>query len=323
MRGIILVNTGSPASPSPKDVGRYLSEFLMDERIVDIPFVFRFLLVQGVIVPFRKYKSAKSYSAIWTDEGSPLMVNSFKFAQEVEDLSGIAAEVAMRYGSETVESALARLKARVPNLSEVVVVPMFPHYAMSSYESAALYATSELQRLDRSLAVTVVKPFYNQTGYIDSLAGLFASFDLSQYDWLQFSYHSIPIRQLQKSLNAVSQEHTFDVSYRYQVEQTSKLLAQKLGMQNRYGVSYQSAMGKSWLGPPTNEVLTDLARKELKKVLVISPAFVADNLETLKDINVEARKIFLDAGGEKFSYVPCLNGSKQFAKFIVDLVESV
>lgn len=323
MRGIILINTGSPVSPSPKDVGRYLSEFLMDERIIDMPFIFRFLLVRGVIVPFRKYKSAKSYSAIWTDEGSPLLVNTIKLARKIEDLSGIAVEVAMRYGSETVESALARLKVRVANLSEVVVVPMFPHYAMSSYESAALYAKSELQRIDCSLVVKVVEPFYNQPGYIDSLVGLFASVDLSQCDWLQFSYHSIPIRQLQKSINSISLEHSYNVNYQHQVEQTSKLVAQKLGMMDRYGVSYQSAIGKKWLGPSTSEVLTNLPKKGIKRMLVISPAFVADNLETLKDISVEARKKFMDAGGTEFTYVPCLNDSSQFAQFIVDLVEAV
>lgn len=323
MRGIILVNTGSPASPSPRDVGRYLSEFLMDERIIDIPFIFRFLLVRGIIVPFRKYKSAKAYSAIWTDEGSPLLVNSIRLAQKVEGLSGVAVEVAMRYGNEAVEGALTRLKSRVANLSEVVVVPMFPHYAMSSYESAALHAKSELQRLDGSLAIKVVESFYNQPGYIDSLMGLFASLDLSRYDWLQFSYHSIPIRQLQKSLSSVSKHHALDVSYQHQVEETSKQVAQKLGLQDRYGVSYQSAMGKSWLGPSTSEVLTNLPKKGIKRILVASPAFVADNLETLKDINVEARKIFMDAGGMEYTYVSCLNDSSQFAQFIVDLVESV
>jgi ferrochelatase len=295
----------------------------MDERIIDIPFIFRFLLVRGIIVPFRKYKSAKAYSAIWTDEGSPLLVNSIKLALKVEGLSGIAAEIAMRYGNETVEVALARLKARVANLSEVVVVPMFPHYAMSSYESAALHVKSELKHLDRSLAVKVVMPFYNQPGYIDSLVDLFALLDLSQYDWLQFSYHSIPIRLLQKSLNSVSRDHALDVSYQYQVEETSKQVAQKLGLQDRYGVSYQSAMGEKWLGPSTSEVLTDLPKKGIKKILVISPAFVADNLETLKDINIEARKIFMDAGGDEFTYVSCLNDSSQFAQFIVDWVESV
>ena len=323
MRGIILVNTGSPASPSPKDVGRYLSEFLMDERIIDIPFIFRFLLVRGVIVPFRKYKSAKAYGAIWTDEGSPLLVNSIRLAKKVEGLSGVAVEVAMRYGNEAIEGALARLKARVVNLSEVVVVPMFPHYAMSSYESAALHAKSELQHLDGRLAVKVAEPFYNQPGYIDSLVNLFASLDLSRYDWLQFSYHSIPIRQLQKSLSSVSRDYAFEVSYQHQVEETSRLVAQQLGMMDRYGVSYQSAMGKNWLGPSTSEVLTDLPKRGIKRILVISPAFVADNLETFKDINVEARKIFMDAGGDEFTYVSCLNDSSQFAQFIVDWVESV
>jgi protoporphyrin/coproporphyrin ferrochelatase len=323
MRGIILINTGSPASPSPKDVGRYLSEFLMDERIIDMPFILRLLLVQGVIVPFRKYKSAKSYSAIWTNEGSPLLVNSISLARKVEDLSGIAAEVAMRYGSETVEKALARLRERAADLTEVVVVPMFPHYAMSSYESAALHAKSELQRLDVSLSVKIVEPFYRQPSYIDSLVGLFASLDLSQYDWLQFSYHSIPMRQLQKTISSVSAEHSLEVSYEYQVEQTSMLVAQQLGMADRYGVSYQSAMGRQWLGPSTSSILAQLPAKGVKRMLVISPAFVADNLETLKDINVEARKIFFDAGGCVFTYVPCLNDGRQFAQCIVDLVDAV
>ena len=323
MKGIILINTGSPATSSPKDVGRYLSEFLMDERIIDIPFIPRFLLVRGIIVPFRKHKSAKAYRAIWTDEGSPLLSNAFKLARKVEDISGVAVEVAMRYGSVTIENALKGLKGRVANLTEVVVVPLFPHYAMSSYESAVFHAKKELQRLDSSLEVKVVEPYYRHHLYIDSLVDLFASIDLSKYDWLQFSYHSIPVSQLQKSLRSVSSERSFDVNYQYQVEQTSALVAGRLGMKDRYGISYQSAIGEKWIGPSTNEVLASLPAKENSNVLVVSPGFVADNLETLKDIDFDARKRFMEAGGNSFTYIPCLNDSRLFAQFIISVSESL
>ncbi len=320
MRGVILINTGSPASPSPKEVGRYLSQFLMDERVIDIPLIPRFMLVRGIIVPFRKYKSAKSYGAIWTNEGSPLQVNSVKLALKVEQISGMVTEVAMRFGSSTVESALARLKSRVDNLSEVVVVPMFPHYAMSSYESAALFAQHELQRLDGHLSIRVVKPFYNHSSYISSLVSLFGKVDVSQYDWLQFTYHSIPIRQLQKSLNMVPSSCSTEVNYQYQVEQTSMLVAERLGMASRYSVSYQSSMGEKWLKPSTDDVLANFPSKGIKRVLVISPAFVADNLETLKDIDVEVREMFMVAGGEVFTYIPCLNDNDDWARAVVEII---
>ncbi len=323
MKGVILINTGSPASPSIRDVGSYLSEFLMDERVIDIPFIPRFLLVRGVIVPFRKYKSAKSYSTIWTNDGAPLLVNSVKLAQKVEALTGIAVEVAMRYGRETVKNAFTRLNARVSDLSEVVVVPLFPHYAMSSYETVAVHAEAMLQQLSSSITIRVVEPFYNHPQYIDSLAGQFASLNLSSYDRLLFSYHSIPIRQQEKSLKKVMSDQSFGVNYQYQVEQTSKLVAEKVGMIDRYDVSFQSAIGDRWLGPSTGDVLGRLPSMGIKRVLVMSPAFVADNLETLKDINVEARKIFMDAGGDAFTYVPCLNDSSLFAQFVANMVNAV
>lgn len=319
MRGVILINTGSPDSPSVKDVGRYLAEFLMDKRVIDIPLICRFMLVRGIIVPFRKRKSARSYGSIWTSEGAPLTVTSRRLAQKVEQVAGVPVEVAMRYGSLSVGLALERLQSRTPNLSEVVVLPMFPHYAMSSYESAARHAEYELRRLAPSLSVKTVPPFFSDDRYISSLVDLFSAVDCQQYDWLQVTYHSIPLRHQAKAVAGHNEDAT-SVSYQYQAEQTAMLLAQRLNMGDRYGVSYQSAMGKGWLMPSTDDVLARLPARGVKRLLIISPAFVADNLETIKDINVDAREIFIKAGGDVFTYIPCLNDGDRWASAVGSIV---
>lgn len=323
MVGVIVVNTGSPDSYNPRDVGRYLAEFLMDERVIDIPLWQRFLLVKGIIVPFRKYKSAKSYQKIWGDNGSPLLTNTTEQARLLEMALDTPVEVAMRYGNPTVEHASLRLVSRASKLSKVVVVPMFPHYAMSSYESVLNHAVGEVKRVLPSVKVGWVEPYYSKAGYIAALADKFSNVNLEQYDWLQLSYHSIPLRHQSKSLASIGKQDFRKASYSYQVEQTSLLLAQKLGMDTRFGVSYQSSLGSKWLGPSTSEVLSELPKKGVRRLLIASPAFVADNLETIKDIGEEARAVFIESGGEELCYVPCLNDSKLFAEFLSDEVKQL
>lgn len=317
MKGVILINTGSPDSFSPNDVGHYLSQFLMDERIIDLPIIQRTLLVKGIIIPFRKYKSAKAYQTIWTNEGSPLIVYSHKLARKVEQHLNMPCEVAMRYGSLTVEAAIDRLTTKQGNLSEILLVPLFPHYAMSSYESAMVHAQKILEA--RQLKYRTLPPFFKEDRYINALANLFERIDLSQYDWVQFSYHSIPLRHLRKSIGKVANEKRLDVDYEFQTKETARLVAEKIGMATQYGVSYQSAIGKSWLGPSTDDILKKLPSEGIKKLLIISPAFVADNLETIKDIDAEARDIFLKSGGETFKYIPCLNDRDDWATALAEM----
>lgn len=311
MRGIILINTGSPDSFHPDDVGHYLTQFLTDERIIDLPNLQRNLLVRGIIVPFRKYKSAKAYQSVWTDNGAPLIVNSLRLAEKVEQYSHIPCEAAMRYGSLTVEKAIDRLSLKVANLSEIVLLPLFPHFAMSSYESAALHAQTIIA--SKKLKCITLPPFYGEEWYIDSLANLFTHIDLSAYQHILFTYHSIPLRQLRKSLEQAEKARQHEVDYRYQTYETSRLVAEKVGMPSKFSVSYQSAIGKSWLGPTTNEILQNFPAQGIKRLIIISPAFVADNLETIKDIDREARSLFLKAGGEEFCYIPCLNDRDDWA----------
>lgn len=321
MRGVILINTGSPDSTQPADVGRYLTEFLMDERVIDIPAFQRSLLVKGIIVPFRKYKSAKSYAKIWTPNGSPLVVVNQRLTQKVEDASGIACETAMRYGNPSVSSALQRLKERVPTLSEVLVVPLFPHFAMSSYESAALHAEKCIRESDPSLQVDILPPFYSDPSYIESLVSLFRNVDLDRYSWIQFSYHSIPIRHQEKSTRGYSGEVQKQYDYHYQVHETSRLVAEKIGFGDKFGVSYQSPMGRKWLGPITQDVVQMLASNH-KRLLVISPAFIIDNLETIKDVEGDIRKAFEESGGEEFKYIPCLNDSQVWVDALSRILSS-
>lgn len=321
MVGVILINTGSPSSPEVNDVAAYLCEFLMDERVIDIPKPFRYLLVKSIIVPFRKHKSAKSYRSIWTSDGSPLVVNAFKLAKKVESISGSPCEVAMRYGYFSVKDAYFRLMERYPNVNSVVVLPLFPHYAMSSYESVVQHAAEQLGQIANAVRYRVVLPFYSHPLYIAALVKLFERFRCQEYDRVLFTYHSIPARHIKKVESRANLLNYNDVDYHRQVNETSRLVAEKVGFAENFDVAFQSAMGKSWLMPSTLEVLRAYPSKGIKRVLVMSPSFVADNLETLKDVVIEGQEAFIAAGGEIFTYVPCLNFEDDWANALVEIAK--
>lgn len=318
-RAVLLMNLGSPDSTAVKDVRAYLNEFLMDERVIDMPLITRALLVRGIIVPFRAPKSAEAYRTIWTKEGSPLIVLTRQLQAALQAQVEEPVAIAMRYGSQSPAEAYEQLLTQYPSLEEVVLVPLYPHYAMSSYETAVEYARKQHRKGGYRFRLTVIKPFYQEDDYIQSLADSMRPYLQQDYDQLLFSYHGIPARHVVKTditgchclkqndcCNTPSAAHAY--CYRHQVFTTTKLVTQRLGIpESKYSISFQSRLGKGWLEPFTDIRLEQLPAEGVKKLLIACPAFISDCLETLEEIAERGKETFLAAGGESYEMIPCLN----------------
>jgi ferrochelatase len=309
--GLLLLNLGSPDSQSVRDVRRYLGEFLMDERVIDAPYLVRSVIVKGFILPFRPKRSAHAYNMVWTKEGPPLKVITEAFRKEIELLVDMPVAIAMRYGNPTPQAALAELKG----VSQLYIAPLYPHYAMSSYETAVEHV---LKSIDKTIQIKVLKPFYSEENYIDCVAETIRPFLKSH---LLFSYHGLPVRHLKKSTphcytNSDCCSIPSSTCYKHQVIQTSNLVAQKLHLsKDQYSISFQSRLGRDeWIKPFTVELLQSYPSKGIKDLVVVCPAFVADCLETLEEIAMTGKEIFMKAGGESFTVVPCLNTFKPWVK---------
>jgi ferrochelatase len=328
--GLILLNLGSPDSYSVSDVRRYLREFLMDERVIDIPPLFRAILVKGIIVPFRAPKSAKAYQSVWTTQGSPLKVITMQFRDMVQQQLPMPVTVAMRYGNPTPEDAIKELESKVDGLEEILIAPMYPHYAMSSYETAVLHVISHVRSMRKDITLKVLKPFYKEPSYIDALAaGIKPYLDAHDYDGYLFSYHGLPVRHLKKSDTTGNhcyvsgdccevKSPAWDTCYKHQVKHTTALVVEKLGLNpDKVSLTFQSRLaGDKWLQPYTDIALEELPKKGVKKLLVFCPAFVADCLETLEEMDDRGKEIFMKNGGEVFTRVPCMNTNPEWVKTI-------
>ena len=320
-RGIILMNLGSPDSTEVKDVYRYLMEFLMDGRVIDYNYLGRLLLVGGIIVPFRAAKSAAAYRSIWTEEGSPLIVITQQLQEAVQARLEEPVEIAMRYGNPSVGAAYDNLMKRLPGLEEVIAIPLYPHYAMSSYETAVEHAKAVHKKGKYPFSLSFIRPFYNESNYIQALAESIGPYLQQDYDHILFSYHGVPGRHIRKSditgnhclqtpncCQTASPAHAF--CYRHQCFTTTRLITEKLNIpENKHSISFQSRLGKGWIEPFTDIRLAELPKEGKKKLLVLCPAFVSDCLETLEEIAVEGKETFLHAGGESFTFIPCMNTS--------------
>lgn len=319
-RGVVLMNLGSPNSASVKDVKKYLSEFLMDERVIDLPYIARLLLVRGIIVPFRSPKSAEAYETIWTKEGSPLVNTTFKQQVHLEERSSYPIVVSMRYGSPNPRDAYESLLSKVPDLEEVVLLPLYPHYAMSSYETAVKHMEETHRKLGYGFKLIVVPPFYNNRLYIDAYAAHIKPYLEKQFDHLLFSFHGIPERHLLKT--DTTQSHCLKIGnccetpsiahetcYKHQCLVTMNLTAKALGLKKeQYSHAFQSRLGRDpWLKPYTDFRLKDMPKEGIRKLMVVCPAFVSDCLETLEEIAIRGKEDFLEAGGESYEMIPCLN----------------
>ncbi len=314
------MNLGSPDSTEVQDVKRYLDEFLMDERVIDKPWLFRALLVKGIIVPFRAPKSAEAYKSIWTKEGSPLIVISEQLRDALQNEIPEPVSVAMRYGNPSPKAAFDELVEQNPDLKEVILIPMYPHYAMSSYETAVEYAKEHHRKGNYAFALTTVKPYYNNEEYLDALQASIQPHLDTQYDHILFSYHGVPERHIYKGdvtgahclkiadcCEVPSAAHEF--CYRHQCLVTTKRMVERLQIPGeKWSMSFQSRLGRDpWLQPYTAARLAELPKQGVKRLLVVCPAFVSDCLETLEEIAEEGKEIFMHNEGESFQMIPCLN----------------
>ncbi|WP_026809385.1 ferrochelatase [Arenibacter latericius] len=334
MKGVLLVNLGSPDSPTPKDVKPYLDEFLMDERVIDVPLWWRTILVRGIILRTRPKKSAEAYQKIWWEEGSPLVVISERFTEKVKELSKIPVALGMRYGSMSIKNGLQELKEQ--GVTDVLLVPLYPHYAMSSYETVVVKAMEDKDQYFPEMKITTLPAFYGNPDYINLLSeSISKELKDFNYDHLLFSYHGIPERQIIKkdptqfhcklddqccTTNSVA--HT--TCYRHQCYAMTEKIKQKLGLSDdKVSVSFQSRLlNDPWLKPYTDFEFERLGKEGVKRLAVITPAFVADCLETLEEIAMEGEEQFKSAGGEDYKYIPCLNDSPEWVELMVNWISN-
>jgi ferrochelatase len=339
-RGIILMNLGSPDSTSVKDVRKYLIEFLMDERVIDSPYIQRTLLVKGLIAPFRAPKSAEAYQTVWTKEGSPLVVITVQQQRALQSRLKEPVEVAMRYGNPTMKAAYDKIYSENPSLEEVILLPLYPHYAMASFETAVEHAKAVHAKGNYPFRITTIPPFYNHPAYISALAESMKPYlrpttPGGEAPHLLFSYHSIPERHVQKSdvtghhcLNSAtccetaSPAHEF--CYRHQCFATTWLVTTLLGIpKDKYSVSFQSKLGRAeWLKPSTTLRMGQLPAEGIKDLAVVCPACVSDCLETLEEVAIRERENFLKAGGETFTYIPCMNTQPAWISAMIEIIAS-
>lgn len=334
-RAVVLMNLGSPDSTEVKDVKRYLDEFLMDERVIDKPWLLRALLVKGIIVPFRSPKSAEAYKKIWTKEGSPLIVISEQLRDALQKQIPEPVEIAMRYGTPSPKLTYDKLLKANADLEEVILVPMYPHYAMSSYETAVEYAKEHYKKGGYDFKLTVIEPYYKDEDYIYALCESIKPYLEKEYDHILFSYHGVPERHIYKG--DITGQHCLKVPnccevpseahkycYRHQCIVTTKLVTERLHIpKEKWTLSFQSRLGRDpWLQPYTAKRLEELPKEGVKKILVVCPAFVSDCLETLEEIAVEGKETFLHNGGESFDMIPCLNVHPLWVKALAKWVSS-
>ncbi|WP_324720287.1 ferrochelatase [Salinimicrobium sp. HB62] len=332
-KGVLLVNLGSPDSTDPKDVKKYLDEFLMDERVIDVPYWARTLLVRGIILNTRPRKSAEAYEKIWWEEGSPLIVLSERLQEKVDELTSVPIALAMRYGKPSIKSGLQELQDK--GVDEVLIFPLYPQFAMATTETILVLAEELRKKHFPQMTFTSVPAFYNHEDYIRVLAtSISESLKGVDFDHLLFSYHGVPKRHIRKSditkshckidgscCQTPSAAHQF--CYRHQCYETTKLVAEYLGLEKgKYSVSFQSRLGfDPWLQPYTDRTIERKGLEGVKNLAIVTPAFVSDCLETLEEIAMEGKEIFEEVGGEKFTVVPCLNDREDWVKVLARWID--
>ena len=319
MKGVLLVNLGSPLSPTAKDVKPYLEEFLMDERVIDVPKWFRSFLVKGIILKTRPKRSAKAYKKIWWDEGSPLIVLSERLQQKVAAKTSLPIALAMRYGQPSIASGLKELHQK--GVDQVLLIPLYPQHAMATTETILVLAEEIRAKQYPNMTFTHLPAFYNHPDYIRVLSHSIQEY-LQDKPWehLLFSYHGVPERHIRKSdvtkahckidgacCQTKSKAHAY--CYRHQCYETTRQVAEYLELRpGTFSTSFQSRLaGDKWLRPYTDKTVEGFAKNGTKQMAVVTPAFISDCLETLEEIGMEAKEDFEEKGGEEMHVVPCIN----------------
>lgn len=314
---VILVNTGTPASPQVKDVRKYLREFLGDSRVINMPWLFRKMLVNGIIAPFRGPKSSKLYRKIWTPEGSPLLINSRKFGNALQASLGDTynIEVAMRYGQPSIKNAIINVSEK--HCAKIILAPLYPQYADSTTGTIVAEFYRLIKKYASSAETVIVEPFFSNPGFIAAFASKIKDANPEKYDHVLFSFHGLPVKQTEKmhpgytctQANCMNEYNDLNAKCYYaSCYATARMLSTAAGLkENGYTVSFQSRLGMNWLKPYTDEVLKQKAVTGAKKLLIVSPAFVADCLETIHELGDEYKHLFIENGGEVLTLVDSLN----------------
>jgi ferrochelatase len=332
-KGVLLVNLGSPDSPEPKDVKKYLGEFLMDERVIDIPLVARTALVKGIILNTRPKQSAAAYKKIWWEEGSPLIVLSQRLQNKVQKQVETPLALAMRYGSMTIKKGLQELVDK--GVDEVLLFPLYPQFAMATTETILVLAEELRQEYFPNLKIESVPAFYNKPDYIEVLSNSISRhLENKNFEHLLFSYHGVPERHIRKS--DVTKSHckidrscciipskAHEFCYKHQCLEVTRLVAEKLELdEGMYSTSFQSRLGfDPWLQPYTDRTIERLGKQGIKNMAIVTPAFVSDCLETLEEIAMEGQEIFHEMGGKDFTTVPCLNDDDEFVALLSNWIK--
>ena len=328
MKGVLLVNLGSPDSPEPKDVKKYLGEFLMDERVIDVPKWARSLLVKGIILNTRPKASAKAYKKIWWDEGSPLIVLSKRLKEKVQGKIKVPIALSMRYGSMNIKDGIESLIKQ--GVNQILIFPLYPQFAMATTETILVLANDLQKEFFPGITIDSIPPFYNDQDYIRVLSeSIKKSLKNIKYEHLLFSYHGIPERHIRKSdvtnshckidkscCNTSSKAHEF--CYKHQCVEVTRLVGKYLNLkEDTFSTSFQSRLGfDPWLRPYTDRTIESLAQNGVKNMAIVTPAFVSDCLETLEEIAMEGKEIFLESGGSNFTTIPCLNDDPNWVALV-------
>ncbi|WP_133130729.1 ferrochelatase [Legionella yabuuchiae] len=325
-KGLLLVNIGTPESPEPSAVRQYLREFLSDKRVINLPTVLRYLLLYGIILPLRPKRSAEAYQAIWTENGSPLLLHCEDLVSELQArLSDVKVVLGMRYGQPNLEAALSELT----DCEHITVLPLYPQYSSAATGSSLEKILRLVHRKSIIPSLTIIRDFHQHPAFINAQAELIKPY-IQDQDMILFSYHGVPQNHLLigpcKSIcnRTCSNDSPQNPGcYRSQCLRTSAALASKLGLSTHsYLTSFQSRLGKTrWIEPYTDKILEDLAEKGVKRLVVACPSFVADCLETLEEIGIRAQEQWQKLGGETFTLIPCLNAHEAWVDAILEITQ--
>jgi len=328
---VILINVGTPDKPTVKAVRQYLSEFLNDRRVIDIPLVLQKILVNLIIVPFRAPKSTKLYLRLWTDKGSPLLYYSEQVKAELQKKLDSKADIfmAMRYGNPSIGKALSAIQKG--NYDRVVIFPMFPQYASSTNGTAIQAVIDQIRQWNTIPEIHVVNQFYDHPAFLDAFTERIQSYQPENFDHVVFSYHGLPNRHLEKnhpeeSITTCNCETALPefgkFCYKATCYQTTRELANRLSLKvGQYSVSFQSRLSNNWMTPFTDQNLISRAKQGNKNILVVAPAFVADCLETTVEIGWEYKEMFIENGGENLQMVESLNDSPRWIAAMEEILK--
>ncbi len=330
---VLLVNLGTPDNPNAGAVGRYLSQFLNDKRVIDIHPLARFFLVNLIIIPFRRFRSSALYKQIWTNQGSPLLLYGVELKEKLQKEMGEAyvVDLAMRYQSPSINSALENLRKQQP--SKIHVLPLYPQYASSSTGSTIEEVLERIKKWEVIPSLNIISKFYDHPAFLKALITEAKKHRVEDYDHVLFSYHGLPERQILKGAkhygsntcnfgsccdNINSNNH---FCYRANCMETSRQLVKALNIpEGKYSSAFQSRLDNKWLKPYSDKVIEELAKSGKKKLLVFSPAFVADCLETIHEIGHEYLEIFKQHGGQELQLVKSLNASNEWVLAVKEMV---